>query len=399
MSRFMRFRYLQRKRTIALIVILTLVSTLFSVTAYSFLGFYNGFTNYIGEEEDVLAVYSTIGSTPFTGIVPLAATNNVASLSGVTAVSPEVIAPSIIDKQSVFVRGVLPNQLAKINSLKMVEGEYLLEKDTESVIIGQALANRLNLKLGQTVLIQGVLSQRYSELKISGIFQTTSSLNDEAIASICVGQWLRGLSYTQATVIRTKIDLTQTNPNQLYQELSAKTNSTSAPSPSPTPKTDAQKSLEQLIPITSLGGNLKNIGVERSQEFMQSYLNRYGISKDTLIVLSIVVVAFASATALSAITLFVKQHSYEIDTLRSIGVSQRKIKRDLLAKMTVWAVIATLLGTLISAVFITVFQSLGYLQVLSHAITFQLEPLVLIADFVLLVILIGFNVVRTELRQ
>jgi len=43
------FKYLERKRVLNLAVILTLSSMLFSMTALSLLGFYRGFTAYLGE--------------------------------------------------------------------------------------------------------------------------------------------------------------------------------------------------------------------------------------------------------------------------------------------------------------------------------------------------------------
>ena len=132
---------------------------------------------------------------------------------------------------------------------------------------------------------------------------------------------------------------------------------------------------------------------------MQSYLGRYGISKDTLVILSIVVLVFASGTATCAITLFVNQHSSDIDIMRSIGVSKKKMKADLTLRMGIWALIATALGTIVAAVVITVFQRIGYLQVLSHTITFQIDPLIIAANFALLSLLIAVNIARTELKQ
>ena len=86
------------------------------------------------------------------------------------------------------------------------------------------------------------------ELKVEGIFQTTSALNDEVLVPIYIGQWLRGLTYNDATVIRAKIDLTQTNPKQIYQEIATQTTpSTTTTSPSPTPKSQTQQQLEALI--------------------------------------------------------------------------------------------------------------------------------------------------------
>lgn len=394
------FRYLRRKRMLTLIVILTLTSALFSITAYSFLGFYNGFTNYVGEEKDVIAIYSKIGSTPFTGIVQIDIANKITTIDGVIAISPETIAPSTINDQSVFIRGIIPQELTKLNPLTIVEGQTLNITDTNSAIIGKSLADRLHLKTGDKILAFSVLSKRYVELQIKGIFQSESSLNDEALVPLYIGQWLRGISYNDATLIRAKINLTQTNANQIYQQI---TNQTTPPpstaSPSPTPKSEIQRELEALIPLAQANLNVGNIGIEQSQQFMQNYLDRYGISKDTLIILSIVVLVFASGTATCAITLFIKQHSSDIDILRSIGVSTKKVKTDLTLRMVTWALIATIMGTIISAIVITIFQKIGYLQVLSHTITFQLDPLIIAANFILLSVLISINIARAELKQ
>ena len=396
-----KFRYLRRKRILTLIVILTLASTLFSVTAYSFLGFYNGFTNYVGEQKDIIAIYSKTSSTPYTGIIPLSLIDKVTAQDGVIGTSPEIIAPTSINNQSIFIRGVIPDDLQKLNPITIQEGQNLNLSDTNSCIIGNNLANKLHLKTGDTILAFGILSNRYVELNIKGIFYSETSLNDEALVPIYIGQWLRGISYNEANLIRIKINPDQTSANQIYQQIANQTktsNSTSSITPTPT-KSQTQKELEALIPLIQSNIKIGNIGIEQSQEFMQSYLNRYGISKDTLIILSIVVLAFASGTAISAITLFVKQHSSDIDTIRSIGVSSKKIKTDLTIRMITWALIATVLGTLISAVFITAFQKLGYLQVLSHTITFQLDPLIIVANFLLLSALIGVNILRMELKQ
>ena len=396
-----KFRYLRRKRMLTLILILTLTSALFSVTAYSFLGFYNGFTNYVGEQKDIIAIYSKTGSTPFTGVIPIQFANKITSIDGIIAISTETIAPTIINGQSIFIRGIIPQELTKLNPLTIVEGQTLNITDTNSAIIGKNLADKLHLKTGDSFLAFSVLSKCYVEMQIKGVFESASSLNDEALVPLYVGQWLRGLSYNDVTFIRAKIDLTLTNANQIYQEITNQTApspSNSAP-PSPTPKSETQRELEALIPLAQTNIDIGSIGIEQSQQFMQNYLDRYGISRDALIVLSIVVLFFASGTAICAITLFIKQHSSDIDILRSIGVTSKNIKIDLTLKMITWALIATALGTVISAVAITVFQRLGYLQVLSHTISFQLDPLIIAANFILLSVLIGIDIARTELKQ
>ena len=401
-----RFKYLRKQRILTLIVILTLTSTLFSITAYSFLGFYNGFTNYVGQEKDIIAIYSKTGNSPFTGVVPITAASQIASMKGVIATSPEAMTPCTINGQSVFIRGILPQELSKLNPLTITQGNNLNINDTNSAIIGQGAAQRLNLKTGDKIVALGVFSDRYVELQIKGIFQSESSLNDEALVPLYIGQWLRGLTYNDVTLIRAKIDLNQTSANQLYQQIAKETPpTTSAPtppttaSPSPTPKSEAQQELEKLIPLTQTNINIQNIGIEESQLFMSSYFDRYGISRDALIILSFIVLIFASGTATFAITLFIRQHDSDIDIIRSIGLSTKKIKIDLLLRMLIWALIATIAGTIISATLLIIFQKIGYLQVLSHTINFQLDPLIIAANAVLLSLLITINIARAELKR
>ncbi|MCW3999765.1 MAG: ABC transporter permease [Candidatus Bathyarchaeota archaeon] len=398
----LRFRYLRTKRVAALIVVFTLVSTLFSVTAYSFLGFYDGFSSYVGEDADVVAIYSKAGSTPFTGVVPLELADTAAQVNGVVAVSPEVLAPAMINGQSVFVRGVLPEELAKLNSIAIREGQALNLTDANSVIVGEGLAQRLDLNVGDDFLVLGVLSQRYVTLQVSGIFESASALNDEALAPLYIAQWLRGLGYSDASLLRVKIDSAQTSAARIYQQISNQTAPVSSPSdsssPSPTPKSQLRRDLEALLPLAHANINISLIGVEDSQQFMQGYLGRYGVTKDTLLVLSVVVLLFACGTAACAVALFVKQHTGDIEVMRSIGVSACAMKADLAARMVAWALAASFLGAILSAGFINVFQRLGYLQVLSHAISFQLDPLVVAANFGLLSLLSALTVARMELK-
>jgi hypothetical protein len=84
----------------------TLASMLFSLTTLSLLGFYRGFTAYLGEGEDIVAVYDRKSRTPFTGLVPAYLAEKISALNGVLAGSPEAIAPCIVKGESTFLRGI-----------------------------------------------------------------------------------------------------------------------------------------------------------------------------------------------------------------------------------------------------------------------------------------------------
>ena len=206
----LNIKYLRRRRILTLIVILTLTSTLFSITAYSFLGFYNSLTSYIGEGNNIIAIYSTTSQTPFTGIIPLSLENNLTSMQGVISTSTETVTPCIINGQAVFVRGIVPQELSELTPLTMLQGDNLSLTDANSAIIGINIAQELNLKTGDQVLVTGAQSENYVELQIKGIYQSGSSLDNEALVPLYVGQWLRGIDYNLVTLIRVKI-----NPNEI----------------------------------------------------------------------------------------------------------------------------------------------------------------------------------------
>jgi ABC-type lipoprotein release transport system permease subunit len=395
--KLINFGYLHRQRVLTLIAILSLVSALFSVTAYSFLGFYNGFTSYVGSENDVLAIYGATGATPLTGAVALALTDKVAAVNGVLAASPETIAPATLNGQSVFVRGVLPQSLNEINSVTILQGEALDLNDTGSAVVGETLSQRLNLKVGDQILVFGALSDCYVQLSVKGIFVSQSPLDDEVLVPLYVSQWLRGFNYNVVTLIRAEIDPNIINSHQLYQTLA---NQTVQPTsiPSPTPKSETQRALEFLVPLAQTNITIGNVKIEDSQLFMKSYLDRYGVSKDTLIILSVVVLVLASGTALCAFKLFLKQHTSDLETLRSIGVSSKQLKFDLAVRIALWSLIATVIGTALSVVALLGFKALGLLQVLSHTVTFQLEPLIVLANFVFLFLLLSWSVSRREFK-
>lgn len=392
------FKYLHKRRILTLTVILTLTSMIFSITAFSFLSFYSGFSNYVGEETDVAAIYGTTGSTPLTGIVPIYFVDQISAVNGVLASSPEVIAPCVIKDQSVFVRGVFPQEISKINNIALIEGDPLELSDLDSTIIGKSLSERLNLKVNDSILAFGVITGKYATLRVQGIFESGSTIDDEALVPLYCGQWLRGYNYNQASLIRVKMDLNQVNINTLYQVIAKEISEPASPQPNAT-KTETQRQLEALIPFSRINFNLDDIGIQESQSFLKNYLNQYGVSKDTLLVISMVVFAFASGTAAGTLTLFMNQHKHEIGVLRSIGASAKKVKTDMLIKTLPWSIIASILGTALGAVVIFVFQKVGYLQVLSHSVVFQLDPLIVAANFALLLAIVFIGIARSKVTS
>lgn len=386
--RLIGFKYLRKKRILTLALILTMASILFSTTAFSLLGFYKGFNAYLGEEEDIVAIYNRASRTPFTGIVPMYLTEPISIINGVSASSPEVIVPCTMKNESTFLRGIIPEEFSKLNHLSILEGDMLELSDINSMVVGRPLAEKLDLKLGEKVLVLGVLADRYMELQVKGIYDSQSAMDDEGLIPLYVGQWLRGISYEYVTLIRVKIDHSEVSQSMLMDEIAKEA---SQPSPSDEGKDEKQ----WIMPTIRASFSIEEIGVEEPQRFMKRYMDRYGVTREALLILSLMVFSFASASVITASKTLLYQHKGEIEVLRSVGASNRTIKTDLLAKVLPWSLAFSMAGTGIGILALMAIERSGRLQVLSHGISFQFDPLILALQLIFSSSIVALSLLRS----
>jgi len=389
--RLLGFKYLKRQRVLTLALIITVSSMLFSLTALSLLGFYRGFTAYLGEGKDIVAVYDRKSRTPFTGLVPAYLAERISALNGVLASSPEAIAPCIVKGESTFVRGIIPEDFTKLNQVTMVEGTMLELDDLNSAVVGKNVAERLRLKLNDKVLVLGVLTDRYLELQVKGIFISHTPMNDEILAPLYAGQWLRGADYGHVTLIRFKIDRDAITPSRIFEEIAKE-----ASEPSPPPSTAPGQEPPSITPWIIARFRIEDIGVEEAYNFMRSYMDRYGLTRESLLILSAVVFLFSSVSIAVASKAVLAQHKGEINVLRSMGASKRLLKRDILIKLLPWSIAASSLGLAMAVAVLTVIQGSGHLQVLSHTVPLQIDPLVVALNFILITLLVSVSILRSD---
>jgi len=386
--RLISFNYLQRQRLVILTLVLMLASVLFSITAFGFFGFYKTFNAYLGEEQDILTIYQTGSTTPFTGFIPLQLTTRLENISGVLANSPEITAPTLVMGKSIFFRGVIPEEFSKLNQLTILKGENLQLKDTHFTIVGKRLADTLNLAVGNKILVLGTLAERYLELEIKGVYESNSAFDDEAIVPLYVGQWLRGTNYETVTIIRVKIDRGKLTPSLLYEEITKE-----ADAPPPDGKTRPTP-IEEIIPISTTTINPENLGVKETRDFMKTYLERYGMTQETLLILSAAVFVFASATVFSASHTFVRQHEHETAVLRSLGASTKTLRLNLIIKVLPWSIAASLIGVIVAMAILLTMQN-SNLEALSHRILFQPDLLLITLDVLLVSAIVVLGMMRS----
>jgi len=388
------FRYLKKQRILTLTLILTASSMLFSLTAFSLQGFYRGFTAYLGEGEDIIAIYNPKTRTHFTSLVPAYLAEKISMLKGVLASSPEALIPCTVNGEALFLRGIIPKEFTKLTPLKILEGNMLELADVNSIILGKNAAQKLGLNTNDKVLVLGVLSDRYLELQVKGIFTSNSAMDDEVLAPLYVGQWLRRADYGQVTLIRVKIDRSQISPSDIMEMIAKEA---SEPT-SPTQGEETSPPEETIIPQIIVRFKIEDVGVEEARKFMKNYLDRYGLTREALLVLSAAVFLFSSISIAAAAKTVITQHKGEIAVLRSVGASKKLLKRDILTKLLPWSLIASTIGITLAAVAFKIIQENSYLQVLSHTIPFQLDPLIIALNIILSITLVSISVLRERLE-
>lgn len=387
------FKYLQNQRLAALIFILTIASTLFSLTALSFFSFYKTIDAYLGETDNLLAIYDKKSTTPFTGYISLQLATRLETIDGVTASSPEMITPAVIEDKSVIIRGIIPEEFSKLNPLILVKGETLQIGDLSHAIAGKRLAESLNIKLNDSILVQGVLAERYIELNVKGIFESNSALDDEILVPLYVGQWLRGTNYDYVTMIRVKIDQSKITSTQLFQQIAEEDGET---------KQDIETEpnpFSQILPSSGATVQLEKLGVKETSQFMKTYLDRYGMTPQTLLILSIIVFILVNATIFTASRTLILQHKPEITVLRSLGLSLRNLKLDLAIKVLPWSIVASTLGTLFSILILQGMEKMNHMQAFSHTVHFQPDATIIAVNFLLVSLMAILAIVRSTNRM
>jgi ABC-type lipoprotein release transport system permease subunit len=178
-------------------------------------------------------------------------------------------------------------------------------------------------------------------------------------------------------MIKVKIDKSKITSTQLFQQIAEKNENTQS-------DTETKPSaFDQILPSSGAALQLEKLDVKETSQIMKTYLDRYGMTAQTLLVLSITVFILASATIFAASRTLIRQHEPEILILRSLGLSLRSLKLDLAIKVLPWSVVASTLGTIISILALHGIEKTNYLQAFSHTVHFQPDVTLVAINFIL----------------
>ena len=123
-------------------IILALYSLLPMISLILIESTYNSITGFLNENSSEILIYDKNARTAATSRLPISLFSKIASVKGVEAVSPEVIAMSLIKNELVIVRGIDISLFSKIEKIEILYGRSLSLNDSFSMIVGYRLFER-----------------------------------------------------------------------------------------------------------------------------------------------------------------------------------------------------------------------------------------------------------------
>ena len=363
---------LDYRRLIPLFLALIAISTSISFTASIFMGIYDTTANLMGDgDENVLVIYGASARTPQTSIIPLSVYEKVEELEGVEAVSPEVVAMAVVGDKTVIVRGVDPEVIREFYDMRIIEGDDEL-RETFSALIGVRLARTLRLDVGDLVTLRSAFSNHFLELKIIGIYESGSYLDDELLTPIFIGQWLRGLSRDLISLIRVKIDLEKLSREDLILYLRGMKEIERKPSPI------TRSSIMRLLTLPRVREYAVECAVRSPRESMESFLDReIKINRATMWGMVLVIIFGSTLLIYLTSTLIASTHSRELMILRSLGASKKKLILILSSAIISLSMASSIIGLVIGILASNIFSSENLIMIGAYAVKPSIMPEVL----------------------
>ncbi|MCD6235497.1 MAG: ABC transporter permease [Thaumarchaeota archaeon] len=322
------------RRLIPVFLTLLAVSAAIAFTASTFMGAYRTAVGLMGTgSSDVLLIYGASARAPQTSVVPLSLYEKLRGIDGVEAISPEAVSIAMIGDEVVVVRGIDPSVFPEISGIRLVAGSLSLD-GSASALIGENLARKMRLGVGDTVLLRSAFSDAFLEVKVVGVFRSGSYLDDELLVPLYAGQWLRGLPRDAVSLIRVKIDPGKLGKEELASLLRSGRPVSGKASPQP------ESELMRLLTIPRARRFSMNYAVRSPEESMRSFLERQ-VKVNEVAVWSAVATVISGSILLVYLTssTMIVSHSREISVLRGLGAS----RRNLVTRSAILAVFSSLI--------------------------------------------------------
>jgi ABC-type lipoprotein release transport system permease subunit len=359
-------RILGSKRAIfSLALILLITSAAFAVTSSILLSVESTASGMLGESGNTIVVAQGNSRAPFLGTLPIGLAGALESVPGVKVVSPEVFAPSTLSNKPVMVRGVEPEQFMELQNPTILEGSALAENDTTQAMVGVILARQLNLSPGSQITIVGGVRTTIAQLTVKSVFSTGTSLDNEVVAPLWVGEWLRGISYGVVSILRIEVGAQQT-PSQVALRVQAVVqNARGAASGSQGP---VELGLPANYNLTSFAGHQVVASPQESSSFFSKTV---GLSQENVLLISALVFVSMSVAIVCALQEAVFRSRNELGTMRTIGISSRRLSWNLVLVATSLSFVASVAGLLVGWGFLLLVSRFSPIEIAFYAVSPQ----------------------------
>jgi ABC-type antimicrobial peptide transport system permease subunit len=355
-----------RWRKLALILaIVAIASAIVAFTACISLGTFHTISNLLTTDTgNVMIIYGANARSPQTSVIPLSVYNELMSMEGVEAVSPEVVSIALLpNDKPIVVRGIDPSSLKDFVEFKVLDGAFIDGERYFEAVVGVDASKRLGLKTGNKVLLRSILTGSFIEVEIIGVYESKTSLDDEMLVPLQVAQWLRGLPPNAVSMMRVK-----TSGGLLPRE-----NLSGAVGGGGAVEGQASKAsrIISLLFSVSPGAMASRCVARGAVESMQEFISRE-IKLNEASFWSIVILVFSGSvlTINFASTLFVLDHAKEISIIKSIG-GFRRMHIMILLIVLASSLLAGLTGSLIGYIMSKFLSENGLLI----AGTYTIKPL------------------------
>jgi ABC-type lipoprotein release transport system permease subunit len=351
-----------KKAIFFLVLILLTTSAAFAVTSSILLSVDNTASEMLGESPNTIVIAQANSRAPFLGIVPLALSDYLGSLSGVQTISPEVFAPATLSNHAVMVRGVEPAQFMELQNPAILEGSPLAANDTTQAMVGAILAKQLNLHPGSQITIIGGVRATMAQLTVKAVFSTGTPLDNEVVAPLWVGDWLRGLTYSEVSILRIEVGPHST-PSQVAQQVQQLVKNSS------TASGGGQGPAETGLPVSSHLTDLARLDIEASPSVSSSFFSKtVGLSQENILLISALVFLSMSVAIICALQEAGFSSRNEFGTLRTIGISSRRLSWNLVLVATSLSLVASVAGLSVGWAFLTLIAEFSPVQIAFYAV-------------------------------
>jgi len=355
-------RILSSKRAIFyLALILLITSAAFTVTSSILLSVEGTASGMLGESANTIVVAQSNSKAPFLGTLPLAFAGDLGSVAGVQMVSPEVFAPSILSNQPVMVRGVDPERFMEIQNPVILAGAAIAPNDTAQAMVGATLAKQLSLHPGSQITLVGGVRATIAQLTVEGVFSTGTPLDNEVIAPLSVGDWLRGLAYGTVSIFRVEVGANE-NPSQVAAQVQRLVEGPSGPAGS-------QTNVGAYLPVTPNQTNFEGLDIRASPNVSSSFFSKsVGLSQENVLLFSALVFVSMSVAIVCVIQEAVFRSRNELGTLRTIGISARRLAWNLIVVGGSLSFVASVAGLALGWVSLTLVAKFNPVQIAFYAV-------------------------------